>query len=529
MNSVQQNLVSPQSSELKDGNNKSLCREEKKNVQRKRYTTSETITVQKPGGALSKLTFSGEASWILLRYEDTPIAEIFYTYYKKENSGLPRPLTFVFNGGPGASSTYLHLGALGPWRVHFTDDGNPVSPPRSLIENHETWLDFTDLVFIDPIDTGFSRVIPEHRRDDGTGLKEKESKEKKENDKIDDNFLRVHKDLKSISEFIYRFLDQEKRWGESVYLCGESYGGFRAAKLAALLQEDKGINVSGAFLVSPALEFSNFNSSSYDVIRYIDQLPTMALTALHHGKLRIKNLNNIKAVEEKAEQFATNEYARLLILGDALPETELKSILTFTADLTGLPFEYVYAKHGRIQLMDYFRDLLQNERLTIGLYDTSMTAFNPFPEKEENHWGLRPDASFGGINSIFTEGINALFRKNFNVDTERDYIVCNTEVFRKWQNDNSKHYSDLEIGSVDDIRYAMALNPYLVVTVFHGCYDLVTPYFTSKRLSHHLRLPENQKERFQQYNLSGGHMFYTKKTSRELFLEKALSLYKAPK
>ena len=195
----------------------------------------------------------------MLRKDEKPTAEMFYTRYFGRLPGKDRPITFVFNGGPGASSVYLHFGALGPRRVAFGPRGEPLPPPHKLLDNAETWLRFTDLVFIDPIGTGLSRMIP-----DADGKKETEKKVP--GAKKDVEYWGLKRDLESICEFIRKFLSRFNRWESPVYLAGESYGGFRVAKLVRLLQEDYGVALAGAVLISPALEFALLDPSDYDAL-----------------------------------------------------------------------------------------------------------------------------------------------------------------------------------------------------------------------------------------------------------------------
>ncbi len=212
---------------------------------------------------------------MVLRKKEKPSAEVFSVSYVAADRD-DRPVTFVFNGGPGASSAYLHMGTVGPKRVAFPPDGTIPTLPVQLIDNDASWLGFTDLVFIDPVGTGFSRII--ESKDTGDD-KKKDAADPKE-------YFGVKRDLEAMGEFMSRWLSTHKRWGSPVFIAGESYGGFRVAKLARMLQEGPGIGLNGAILISPALEFATLTATDYDVLPWIDWVPTMAAAAHHHGKSR---------------------------------------------------------------------------------------------------------------------------------------------------------------------------------------------------------------------------------------------------
>ena len=216
----------------------------------------------------STLDYDASASWMVLRKKEKPSAEVFSVSYVASD-GPERPVTFVFNGGPGASSAYLHMGTVGPKRVAFPPDGTIPALPVELIENDASWLAFTDLVFIDPVGTGFSRIIETNQKDD----------EKKTDATDPKEYFGIKRDLEAMAEFMSRWLSTHKRWGSPVFIAGESYGGFRVAKLARMLQEETGIGLNGAILISPALELATLTATDYDVLPWIDWVPTMAAAA----------------------------------------------------------------------------------------------------------------------------------------------------------------------------------------------------------------------------------------------------------
>ncbi len=226
------------------------------------------------------IDYTASAKWIVLRTREEPAAEIFSVSYVADRDG-DRPVTFVFNGGPGASSAYLHMGAVGPRRVAFPADGTlPQLPPR-LVSNDESWLAFTDLVFVDPVGTGFSRAI-EDASDDGEDRKKPEQGDGGGARK----YIGYKRDLESLCEFIGRWLSGHGRWGSPVFIAGESDGGYRVGRLVRMLQEAAGIGLSGAVLISPALEIASLSPTDYDVLAWVDLVPTMAIAAVHHRRSR---------------------------------------------------------------------------------------------------------------------------------------------------------------------------------------------------------------------------------------------------
>ncbi len=452
------------------------------------------------------LAYTVRSEWIVLREKEKPVAEMFATAYVADDGGEGRPVTFVFNGGPGAASAYLHVGAVGPRRIEFPADGTLPAPPAQLVDNAESWLAFTDLVFVDPVGTGFSRAIEPEGGDD------KDSKPDKNDPKA---FFGLKRDLESLGEFMSRWLSTRRRWGSPVFIAGESYGGFRAAKLARLLPEGYGIGLSGAVLISPALEFAPLNASDYDALPWIDKLPTMAGAAVFHGRSRaFEEGTPLAEVHAAAEQFATTEYVAYLTRGAGLADEERDAILTRLADLLGLPIDLVKRAEGRITMTVFVRELLRSDRKVLGLYDSTVTAHDPFPDREAF---AGPDPTLAGIESVYTSGINQQLRQEIGVDTERDYHLLSYEVFNSWKIDIEKHALDSNVGSTDDLRYGMSLNPHLRVFITHGRYDLVTPYFTTDRIRNLMRLDPDVAARLTVTHYGGGHMFYAWQESRIAF------------
>jgi carboxypeptidase C (cathepsin A) len=466
-------------------------------------------------GAGVSIDYTATAKWTVLRKKEKPAAEIFSVSYLADDGGGggdddgdgDRPVTFVFNGGPGASSAYLHLGAAGPRRVAFPADGAlPAMPPR-LVPNEDSWLAFTDLVFVDPVGTGFSRVIEEDGKDGEDAKKAKDGE--------DLEYFGYKRDLESLCEFMGRWLSDHGRWGASVFIAGESYGGYRVGRLVRMLPETAGIGLNGAILISPALELTSLAPTDYDVLAWVDVLPTMALTAVHHGRSRAFPVRTPREeVLEEAELFATGEFATLLARGASMPAGDRDRILARLADLIGLPAEMVARAEGRISVRTFTRELLRDERKVLGIYDATITTTDPFPDREA--FG-GPDATLAGINPAYTTAINEQLRSGIGVETDREYMVLSQEVNELWRNDAPQHFFMPPVGATDDFRFGMSLNPHLKAFISHGRYDLVTPYYASDRLRNLMRLDRDMAGRLTVRHFGGGHMFYAWQESRREF------------
>ena len=464
------------------------------------------------GGGDTAIEYTASAKWIVLRKKEKPAAEIFSVSYVATGDDEARPVTFVFNGGPGASSAYLHMGAVGPKRVEFPPDGSlPEMPPR-LVENEASWLAFSDLVFVDPVGTGFSRII---EKDEKKGADEKSAKPEDAPDPKE--YFGYKRDLESLCEFMGRWLSDHGRWGSPVFIAGESYGGYRVGRLVRTLQENAGIGLNGAILISPALEITTLNPTDYDVLGWIDTLPTMALSAVHHGRSRAFAAGTaLEQVLAEAEEFATGDYASFLTRGASMPADERDRILVRSADLVGLPLELVVRAEGRITIRTFSRELLRDERKVLGLYDTTITVTDPFPDRESF---TGPDPTLSGSTPAYTMAVNRLLRSEIGVETDREYAVLSYEVNTAWKIDTEQHAFAPAPGATDDFRYGMSLNPHLKAFVTHGRYDLVTPYFSSDRLRNLMRLDPQMAGRLTVRHFGGGHMFYAWESSRREFTE----------
>lgn len=468
---------------------------------------AETTATWSGGG--SSIEYLASATWVVLRKKERPAAEMFSVSYVALPADVERPVTFVFNGGPGASSAYLQMGAVGPQRVALPADGTlPRMPPR-LVANEASWLAFTDLVFVDPIGTGFSRVIEAEKggkkNDDADATGKDDAPDPKE-------FFGYKRDLESLCEFMGRWLSQQRRWGSPVFIAGESYGGYRVGRLVRMLPEQAGIGLNGAILISPALELSTLSPGDYDVLAWIDMLPTMAAAAVYHGRSRAFPAGSaIGEVLPEAEAFATGDYAAFLASGASMPAEHRDRVLTRLSDLVGLPRDLVERAEGRVTMRTFTRELLHDERRVLGLYDATITAVDPFPDRESF---AGPDPTLAGITPVYTTAINRQLRSEIGVETDREYALLSFDVFNAWKDDAPQHFFVPPVGATDDFRYGMSLNPHMRAFIAHGRYDLVTPYFATDRLRSLMRLESDAAGRLTVQHFPGGHMFYAWEESR---------------
>lgn len=457
-----------------------------------------------------------------LNKREKPIARMFHVAYLAKGRGSSsRPVTFVFNGGPGAASAYLHMGALGPRRTVFQTNGSLPPPPAKVLPNSESWLRFTDLVFIDPIGTGFSRMIEEEKPKEGDAKGDGAQGEKK-TDRTE--FFEVTRDLESLGEFIQKFLSKHHRWTSPVFIAGESYGGFRVAKLARMLQEKYGVGLNGAVLISPAIEFDSLIGSDYNFTHWLELIPSMAAVAWIHGSgARRKSKSTLEALLAKTETFAQSDFLALLGQGKGMAASRRTRILNAVARVIGVDSDVLDRCGGRLEHYVFARELLHDQQKVCGFYDASLTAVDPFPDRALYQG---PDPTLSSIDRVFQATINSHLRDTLGVETDLDYQLLSWEVNNEWTEKDSKHIFRQQVGAMDDLRYGMSLNPHMRVRISHGYFDLVTPYFSSNRLVEHMKLDDSLQANLTTEHYLGGHMFYTWEVSRKAFSKSMEQFYK---
>jgi carboxypeptidase C (cathepsin A) len=437
--------------------------------------------------------YVAKAAFVPLLEGDTERAEVFFTYYAARAEGASRrPLTFVLNGGPGASSAYLHVGALGPRRLAMNDDGSLPSSPARLVDNAESWLAFTDLCFIDPVGCGLSRLKKPYTAP-GTPEKPEE----------DRSYWTVEKDLSSLCAFVDAFLSREKRWSSPICLAGESYGGYRVARLTRMLQEKAGVGLCAAYLISPVLEWDTLFATRFVAQRFMALFPSLVASAVAHGRSR--------ASLKEAETFAVRELVPA-ITPRAMDPAAREALYPRIAALSGLKEEVVRRFRGRIDMDRFCRELLRDEGKTLGRYDAYVTTADPFPDQD----GLRAvDPTLGGVTRLFNVAINAHLREGLGVDQARRYELLNFEVNEKWCWRDTVKNEPLPPGAAEDLLLGLGMDSRLRVVISHGHFDLVTPYFDSDLLVDRLEEESPLAARIGLRHYPGGHMFYSRRDARE--------------
>ena len=409
-------------------------------------------------------------------------AAIFFTAYRKEGveDVAQRPITFSFNGGPGSSSVWLHLGVLGPRRVDNHDVDSSVLPPYRLVDNEYSLLDETDLVFIDPVGTGFSRAVP--------GEKPKQ-------------FYDFKKDIESVGDFIRLYMTRYGRWTSPKFLIGESYGTTRAAGLSQYLQQRHGMYLNGIMLVSTILNFQTARFTPGNDLPYILFLPTYTATAWYHQRLDADLQADLRQTLDEVEAFALGEYTLALMQGDALSDETRQEIVGKLARYTGLDAAYIERTNLRVNIHRFCKELLREERRTVGRLDSRYKGF------DRDAVGENPevDPSYSAILGPYASTFNDYIRRELAFESDLPYEILSFKVFPAWQYaQNQNSY----VNVAESLRQAMSANPALKVHVANGYYDLATPYLATLYTFNHLELDPSLRGNISMSFYEAGHMMY---------------------
>ncbi len=430
-----------------------------------------------------------------------PQASVFYMAYTipPKDPAKPRPLTFSFNGGPGSCSVWLHLGALGPRRVKLLEDGGMPAPPFELVDNPETWLDHTDLVFIDPVGTGYSRAATEE---------------------LNEKYWGIQGDIDSIGEFIRLYLTRNERWNAPLFLVGESYGTTRAAGLSGHLI-DRGIAFNGILLVSSILQFQTLRFTPSNDLPYVLYLPTYTATAWYHGKLEKALQKDLRKTLKEAEAWAEEVYAPALLRGDRLSDTERQTIARDLARYTGLSETYTLQANLRIEIMRFCKELLREENQTVGRFDSRYKGIGGDTLKERPDF----DPSGSATRPAYTAMINHYMRTELGYQTDEPYHVFGPIKNWDWGSAANGHPDTSE-----SLRLAFAKNSHMQLFVASGYYDLATPYYATEHTLAHMGLDPVFREQITVEEYEAGHMMYVEVSSlKKLKKDVAAFLKKATK
>ena len=413
-------------------------------------------------------------------------ARIFYMAYTLDGVTDPktRPLMFSFNGGPGSASVWLHLGALGPRRVKMLDDGMMPPPPYEMVDNDASWLDETDIVFIDPVGTGYSRAAkPE----------------------LASKFFGVNGDIESVGEFIRLYLGRGERWSSPLFLVGESYGTTRAAGLSNHLFE-RGIGLNGIILISTVMNFQAIRFAENNDLPLVLILPSYTATAWYHKRLPAElQRKPLKDVLKESEEFAANVYGPALMRIDRLSASEKQSLLDRFSSLTGLSRTFVEQNNFRVDLGEFNKELLRDQRRTTGRLDSRFIGF----DKDSAGADVEFDPSMSAIRTPYTAAFNDYVRRDLNYKSDIEYYILGGGITSPWNWNTSNGYADTS----QALSSAMRKNPYMKVFVGCGYYDMATPYFAAEYSVSAMNLDPQLRQNFTFNYYEAGHMMYIEKNS----------------
>ncbi|MBY0308974.1 MAG: hypothetical protein K2Q09_09555 [Phycisphaerales bacterium] len=410
-----------------------------------------------------------------------------------------RPITFAFNGGPGSSSVWLHLGALGPRRVGLGKEGEGTSSP-ALSDNPDAWLDFTDLVFIDPVSTGYSRSVEGEDPHQFHGLDE---------------------DIRWVAEFIRLHLVRNQRWLSPKYLAGESYGTTRAAGLSNDLQNRLGINLAGIVLVSPVLNFQTLGFDTGNDLPYWLYLPSYTATAFYHKRLPGPLNEDLAKAIEQSRAWAQGDYLLALAKGDALTPEERDRTAQQLAAFTGLSVEYVKRANLRVPQWAFCKELLRDRAQTVGRFDSRYTGV----DRDLNGVSTEHDPSYDVVQGPYTAGLNAYVRSELKFESDLNYEVL-TGAVHPWNFGSARNrYADV----TESLRSAMMENRSLRVLVASGYYDLATPCSAVTYTMDHMGLDRRTRVNITQTFYHAGHMMYLREEDLHKLREDAAAFYASPR
>ncbi len=448
-------------------------------------TTEHSVEI---GGV--EIPYTATAGRLVLKEEEgEKQASFFYISYTRSDvdDATDRPIVFAFNGGPGSSSVWLHLGFYGPRRVRLSDDGMAVPPPARLIDNEHSLLDVADLVFIDPVSTGYSRAIPEEKAKD---------------------FHHFKKDIESVGEFIRLYLTRTGRWSSPKYISGESYGTLRGVGVAGYLWNRHGVALNGLLLISSILNYqtAGFDRDTWTFRRGNDLpyplfLPTYAATAHYHGALDEPYASmELRDFLDEVEQFAAGDYATALFLGSRMTDEMRADIVAKIASYTGLDPVYVDRANLRPEILWFCKELLRARGRAVGRIDSRFTA----PERFDAAHSIEADPSLDAVVPAYTTAFNAYVQDELEYASDLPYEILSSRV-QPW---SYEPFQNAYVDVSETLRAVMTRNPYMRVFVANGYYDLATPYFATEYTMAHVDVDNDHSEQVEMEYYPAGHMMY---------------------
>ena len=486
--------VSPQK---REGKKKEAKQDQvKKKLEDQSSVTTGSVTIDG-----QEIPYTATAGTLVLKKENgDPLASVFYVAYTRNGVEdlTKRPITFTFNGGPGSSSVWLHLGALGPRLVRSDPEGNSLPPPFELVNNDYSILDLTDLVFIDPVTTGYSRAA--------AGVAPK-------------RFHGIKEDIESVGEFIRLYATRNERWSSPKFLAGESYGTTRAAGLSGYLQTRRGMYLNGIVLISSILNFGTVSFDRGNDLPFVMYLPTYTATAWFHHKLPA-DLQRLPLGEVvgQARKFAGGDYTLALMQGDDMDEATTARIAEQLARFTGLSLDYVRRTHLRVSIQRFVKELLRDEGRTVGRYDSRFEGLDYDSAGEKADY----DPSYSIIRGSFSTLFKNYVRSQLKFKSDLPYEILSGRV-RPW---SFAEYENEYVNVAETLRKAMTLNPDLRVMVANGYYDLATPFFATEYTFKHLGLHPSLRGHYALKYFEAGHMMYLKESEHRKLRADLVEFYR---
>lgn len=440
--------------------------------------------------------YTATAATRVLERDDDKKAVFFYVSYTEDDADpADRPILFGFNGGPGSSSVWLHLGLFGPKRVEFDDEGFRASVPGRLIDNPHSLLDKTDLVMVDAIGTGLSRAAPEDKAKD---------------------YHHFSKDIEVFTDFIVDYLNRNGRWASPKYLAGESYGTTRGAAITHKLFTEHGVELNGLILISSVLNFQTIGLESDtwvfrpgNDLPFMLYLPTYAATAWYHGRLPEKHQSkSLRELLDEVEEYALGRYWSALAQGDRLDERERVRVRNKLAEYTGLPADYVDRYDLRVHILRFCKELTRDQRRTVGRLDSRYVGIDRIIDGDN----LENDPSADEVTGAFAATLNDYLRKELEFESDAFYEILSMKTHKAWDYEDFKgHYVDTS----ENLRDVMSRSTAMKVFVASGYYDLATPHFATEYTFTHLGLEKELRSNVRMECYEAGHMMYVHKASLE--------------
>lgn len=470
----------------------------------KEETPDEKVSVTKHSIRINgeTLNFTATAGYMKMTDEyKKPRSNIFYVSYTKDDgvSKSERPITFAFNGGPGCASMWVHFGAMGPKKAILSEEGEVLPPPYKFEDNKHTWLQFTDLVFIDPVGTGYSRPV-----------KDEDPK----------NYFGVKEDIEAVGDFIRLYITKNERWLSPKYIAGESYGTTRSAGLAGYLQEKYAMDLNGLILISSVLNYQTICFTVGNDLPYILFLPSYTATAWFHKKLCPELQENLGNTLRQVEEWALGEYCLALAKGDTLDESATQKVVAQLARFTGISETFIRKSNLRIASHRFCKELLRDENRTVGRLDSRFKGIDADSAGESPEY----DPSFS--KGPFIAAVGDYLRTQLKYENDIPYMPISDDVHSAW---NWSDPTGQKMGFpnvAETLRKAMCSNKYLRVLIASGYYDLATPYFASLYTVSHMGLDPSLRGNISFTFYESGHMMYYHAPSLKKFTEDARNFYK---